>query len=438
MNFIIECLTFIVIFLYNKLLIDYCINLLHVKNKKLVKLFPFIISIFFMIIISLEVYAPQIYIIMFYMYIFTFKTIFSDSIFDICSIHLYQIFNIILFKDIATGILSILSRKNIIQNIMLNYEIHIVSFGICELLMIILIINFNKFCRVNMAKKLIIDKKNIIINKLIVISLIIILINFNYTDFGNTACRILINRICIGFCFYFALFMRMESIRWVEEEIFYKSNLLNLEYNENINKKIDEYSNLLRMYNHDFKNILVNIKDSIEIGDIVKAKEIISEFDGKIHSLKNYNKKFSNNSLINALLNRLSKECEDKDISFDFDCYIPDDICITELDLLNIFNNLSSNAYEACSKQYCNGKRWIIFKSYVKDKNFIIYQANSFNGEIKYKKDRLITTKENKRSHGIGVESIKHIVNEVNGMALVKVDKEKREFKFLIKIPDYE
>lgn len=437
MNFIIECLTFIVIFLYNKLLIDYCINLLHVKNKKLVKLFPFIISIFFMIIISLEVYAPQIYILMFYMYIFTFKTIFSDSIFDICSIHLYQIFNIILFKDIATGILSILSRKNVIQN-MLNYEIHIVSFGICELLMIILIINFNKFCRVNVAKKLIIDKKNIIINKLIVISLIIILINFNYTDFGNTAYRILINRICIGFCFYFALFMRMESIRWVEEEIFYKSNLLNLEYNENINKKIDEYSNLLRMYNHDFKNILGNIKDSIEIGDSVKAKEIIYEFDGKIHSLKNYNKKFSNNSLINALLNRLSKECEDKDISFDFDCYIPDDIVITELDLLNIFNNLSSNAYEACSKQYCNEKRWIILKSYVKDKNFIIYQANSFNGEIKYKKDRLITTKENKRSHGIGVESIKHIVNEANGMALVKVDKEKREFKFLIKIPDYE
>lgn len=437
MKFIMEFLTFIVIFLYNKLLIDYCINLLHVKNKKLVKVFPLIISIFFMIIICLEVYAPQIYIFMFYVYIFIFKIIFSDSIVDIFSINLYQIFNIILFKDIATGILSILSRKNMIQN-MLSYEIHIVSFGICELLMIILIINFNKFCKVNMAKKLLIDKKNIIINKLIVISLIIILINFNYTDYGNTAYRILINRICIGFWFYFALFMRMKSIRWVEEEIFYKSNLLNLEYNENINKKIDEYSNLLRMYNHDFKNILVNIKDSIEIGDIVKAKEIISEFDGKIHSLKNYNKKFSNNSLINALLNRLSKECEDKDISFDFDCYIPDDIGITELDLLNIFNNLSSNAYEACSKQYCNEKRWIIFKSYVKDKNFIIYQANSFNGEIKYKKDRLITTKENKRSHGIGVESIKHIVNEVNGMALVKVDKEKREFKFLIKIPDYE
>lgn len=437
MEFIVKFLTFIVIFFYNKLLIDYCINLLHVKNKKLVKVFPLIISIFFMIIICLEVYAPQIYILMFYTYIFIFKIIFSDSIVDIVSINLYQIFNIILFKDIATGILSILSRKNMIQN-MFSYEIHIVSFGICELLMIILIINFNKFCKVNMAKKLLIYKKNIILNKLIVISLIIILINFNYTDFGNTAYRILINRICIGFCFYFALFMRMESIKWVEEEIFYKSNLLNLEYNKNINKKIDEYSNLLKMYNHDFKNILVNIKDSIEIGDIVKAKEIISEFDGKIHSLKKYNKKFSNNSLINALLNRLSKKCEDKDISFDFDCYIPDNIIITELDLLNIFNNLSSNAYEACIKQYCNEKRWIIFKSYVKDESFIIYQANSFNGEIKYKKDRLITTKENKRSHGIGVESIKHIVNEANGMALVKVDKEKREFKFLIKIPHYE
>lgn len=434
MNFIIESLTFIVTFLYNKLLINYCANLLNAKNKKLLKVFPLIISIFFVTILDFQVYAPQIYIFMFYLYIFAFKIIFSDSIWVIFSVNLYQIFNIILFKDIAIGILSILSRKNMTQN-MLNYEINIVSFGICQLLMIILIINFDKLCKVSMAKKLLVDKKNMVINKLIVISLIIVLINFNYTDYGNTAYRILINRICIGFCFYFALFMRMKSIRWLEEEIFYKSNLLNLEYNENINKKIDEYSNLLRIYNHDFKNILVNIKDSIEIGDIVKAKEIISEFDGKIHSLKNYDKKFSNNSLINALLNRLSKDCEDNNISSDFDCYIPDNINITDLDLVNIFNNLSSNAYEACSKQECNEKRWIVFKSYVKDENFVIYQANSFNGEIKYKKDRLITTKENKRIHGIGVESIKHIVNEANGMALLKVDKEKREFKFLIKIP---
>ena len=46
-----------------------------------------------------------------------------------------------------------------------------------------------------------------------------------------------------------------------------------------------------------------------------------------------------------------------------------------------------------------------------------------------------MTTKEDKKRHGIGVESIKHIVYKANGIALTKVDKENREFKFLIKIP---
>lgn len=58
-------------------------------------------------------------------------------------------------------------------------------------------------------------------------------------------------------CFYFALSMEIKSVRWVEEEVLYKSNLLNLEYNENLNKKIDDYSNLLKMYNHDLKKYTI-------------------------------------------------------------------------------------------------------------------------------------------------------------------------------------
>ena len=80
-------------------------------------------------------------------------------------------------------------------------------------------------------------------------------------------------------------------------------------------------------------------------------------------------------------------------------------------------------------------KKWITFKSYIKDNNLIIYQSNSFDGYIKFRKDRLITTKKDKKLHGIGVESIKYIVNKANGIELIKVDKENREFKFLIKIP---
>lgn len=206
----------------------------------------------------------------------------------------------------------------------------------------------------------------------------------------------LINRICIVFCFLFSLNRGIKSIKWIEEEVFYKTNLLNLKHNENINKKIDDYSNLLKVYNHDFKNIILNIKNSIEIGDNEKAKEIILTFDEKIQEVTNYNKKLLNNSLINDLLNKLYEECNSNNILFDSDCYIPSNICITDLELVNIFNNLSSNAFEDCIKQDNTESKWINFKSYVKDDNLIIYQNNSFNGYIKFRNDRLITTKKNK------------------------------------------
>ncbi|WP_283693658.1 GHKL domain-containing protein [Clostridium perfringens] len=119
-------------------------------------------------------------------------------------------------------------------------------------------------------------------------------------------------------------------------------------------------------------------------------------FDEKIQEVTNYNKKLLNNSLINDLLNKLYEECNSNNILFDSDCYIPSNICITDLELVNIFNNLSSNAFEDCIKQDNTESKWINFKSYVKDDNLIIYQNNSFNGYIKFRNDRLITTKKNK------------------------------------------
>lgn len=442
MILIIELITFISIYTCNRILINYSMNLLNVRNKSLAKIFPIVMSSISFILIYNHMYTPLAYVLIFFLYVIIFKGLFFNPIGEIISIIMCYIFNMILCRDIAIGILSIITRKSMYEAVH-SYSIYVLSFGICRFYIYILLINIDKVCDIEMAKKLLINRKRLIMGYLTIGALIVMLLNTNYTYFyipsmsniSRNTYFMLINRICIGFCFMVSIKMGIKSIKWVEEEIFYKSNLLNLEHNDKINKKIDEYSNLLRMYNHDFKNILLNIKDSIEIGDTEKAKQIISEFDSNINNIMDYNKKLSNNSLINALLNRLCEECNLRNICFDADCYISNNINITELELINIFNNLSRNAVEACAKQNDNEEKWISFKSYIKDNNLIIYQSNSFNGHIKFRKDRLITTKKDKKLHGIGVESIKHIVDKANGIALIKVDKENREFKFLIKIP---
>ena len=79
--------------------------------------------------------------------------------------------------------------------------------------------------------------------------------------------------------------------------------------------------------------------------------------------------------------------------------------------------------------------RKIIFKSYIKDDFFILYTQNSFNGEIIIEQNKIRTTKRNKKQHGVGIESIKNIVESANGIALFDVNEEKNMFRFYIKIP---
>ena len=437
----IETIVFISVYAYNLFLINSYGKLVGFKldKKKSLIFFPIIMSIISFAMIVNLVFLPIVYIVNFLVYMLVFKIIFDKTLGSIYIMSICQIFQLIINRDIIIGLIAFISG-NSMYNTVQDYKIYIFTCACTRIIVIIVGIIFNKEKYINKFRMLLIYRRNILMNILTITSLVIILLNSNYTyyysgDIYTTTTMMIANRICIYFCFGFAIGMSFKSIKWVEEEVFYKTNLLSLEYNDNINKKIDEYSNLLRMYNHDFKNILYSIRDSIEMGKIEKAKDIILEFDGKIHGLTNYNKKFSNNVLINALLNRLDEKCSSKNIFCDLDCYIPESFGVTELELVNIFTNLSNNAFEACIKQENNEEKYIIFKSYVKDNNLIIYQSNSFDGHIKFINDRLITTKKNKNRHGIGVESIKHIINEVGGMELIKVDKEKREFKFLIKIP---
>lgn len=436
-----QIIAFISIYIYNLFLMNFYGKVVGFKlnKKKSLVFFSIIITIIsFSMIVNL-VFLPLVYIINLLLYMLIFKLVFDMTLGSLYILSVCSIFQIIITRDIVIG-LTALMYGNSMFKIAQDYNVYILASAFTRIIITILGVIFDKESYVNKVRRLLLYRKKLGLNILTVTSLVVILIDSNYTyyysgDTHTTTLIMVLNLICIYVCFYFTIGVSSKLVRWAEEEVLYKSNLLNLEYNENINKKMHEYSSLLRMYNHDFKNILYNIRDSIELGDTVKAKEIILEFDEKIHELTNYNKQLSNNSLVNALLNRIYAECNIKNICFESDCYIPNNLSITELELINIFNNLSSNAIEACVKQNDNEKKWISFKSYVKDNNLIIYQCNSFNGYIKFRNDKLITTKENKKLHGIGVESIKHIVNEANGIALVKVDKENKEFKFLIKIP---
>lgn len=435
---IIEIIIFFTIYMYNIFFINYFIKVLDLKIKKkiVITIVPISISIISMILIIKQFFSPLSYTITFLLYMITFKLCFEESIKNIYAICISTIFQLIINKDIILGIITLL-LGNSMNNTIKSYKLFVISFIITNIIMTVLTIKFEKICDLDMTKNLLINKNKI---SGITTSLVIVLLNSNYAyyysgDVNTTILMMLIKRICINFCFYSVLKMRMKSIKWVEEELLYKSAILQLESRSEMIEKREEYSNILKMYNHDFKNVLYNVKDAIESGKIEKAKSIILELDDQVENIIDLNKNFSNNLLVNSILNRVKKECDNNKINFDSECYISEELSISELDLVKIFNNLASNALEACNRQNDTESKWIHFKSYIKENSMIIYQNNSFDGKIKIKNDKLMTSKKNKKRHGIGVESIKYIVKKYNGISIIKIDDDKKEFNFLIKIP---
>lgn len=435
-----QIITFCSIYIFNIIFIYYSSKILTTKNKLIYTLFPLITSVMSMLIISKGSFTIYGYFKIFIVQLILFKIIYENDVFEILLIILPQIFNLILSRDIIVGILSILMEKSMNQILSID-NLYMLSFGLSRILMIISTCNFSRIHSIKEVNSLILNKKRLIKSTCASLSLFIILINSNHTyyyigDLSQTTIYImLINRLCIGFCYYFIVSMKFKLIHIIEEEVFYKSILLNLEHSKDLNIKMKEYSNKLKIYNHDFRHLLFNINDLIDSGELKKAKTLITNFDKNITNIETNNMQLSNNEIINVLLKRISSECTSKKINVDIECHIPSNLPIKELELITIFNNLCYNALEACEKQADNENKWIRIKSYSKNDDFIIYQNNSFNGDIKLKGDKLITSKLDKKNHGIGVESIKHIVSSANGIPLIKIDEENNIFNFLIKIP---
>lgn len=193
------------------------------------------------------------------------------------------------------------------------------------------------------------------------------------------------------------------------------------------------------MYNHDFKSILNSTLKCLELGKLTEAKDILYNLDHNITHIINENKSYSNNLIVDIILNELSEKCSNYKIQFSAECYIPPNFKLNDLELSRIFSNLSNNAYEACLKLNDINSMNLQFKSYTKDDFFIIFTQNTFNGFIIEKNNKFITTKTDSIHHGVGIESIKQIVNSVDGIILIKyiTNSDTNIFKFLIKIPLY-
>lgn len=223
---------------------------------------------------------------------------------------------------------------------------------------------------------------------------------------------------------------------WVHESILktqYENTELRLQQQKS---EIDTeyYSILQNQYEnsniliHDIKRHLLSIKELSLENNYDRINQYIDNlYDG--YQIK-YIKKYSDNKLMNTIINRYVTVCKENGIDFHCDIRDIDFSFISDNNLTSLFDNLLENALEA-SLNACNKKIELIVK--LTNTNFISINIWNYCSNVpNLKKGKLLTTKENKSTHGFGIKSIERIVNEYDGNINFSFDNETMKFTLTV------
>lgn len=158
---------------------------------------------------------------------------------------------------------------------------------------------------------------------------------------------------------------------------------------------------------HNYKNNIITLAQLVEEESTAEIKKYLNNEIQQLGIKTHY--AMTGNKVIDAVLATKKNSAEHKGINFYANGNIPDKCVIDDIDFTNIIGNLLDNAIEAAEKVE-NGNVSIVIKP---QKKFIIIKVkNSYDGN---KNNELQTTKKDKEYHGIGLKSIKRIVEKYQG-----------------------
>lgn len=191
---------------------------------------------------------------------------------------------------------------------------------------------------------------------------------------------------------------------------------------------------LQSMYNqnnekmHNVKHVMLYLGNCLEKGKTKEAQEQISGYIGELKDMEQ--KVWTNFPFLDFILNHKKMEMDEKKIAFhlEVDLY---SIPLEEAELGVVLGNLFDNAIEAASQCELQ-RRKISLKIGNLNHMFLLSMKNTNFKMPRVQEGRLLTTKKDQYAHGLGVESVKRIVEKYNGDIRFQYDDEHFEVNILI------
>ncbi|NLY70759.1 MAG: GHKL domain-containing protein [Clostridiales bacterium] len=162
---------------------------------------------------------------------------------------------------------------------------------------------------------------------------------------------------------------------------------------------------------HDIRNHIFSIRSLIQSGETEETLDYIANIADGLENCKHYAR--SGNTIIDSILNFKCQEAEQLGIEIRNDLSIPEKLDIPSFDLTIILGNLLDNAIYAASK--IEKDPYIDVKAKYDKGRLLIQVHNPFDGEIIEEKGKLLTTKKDKKRHGIGLINIENVLKKYDG-----------------------
>ena len=118
-----------------------------------------------------------------------------------------------------------------------------------------------------------------------------------------------------------------------------------------------------------------------------------------------------------------------KNIDMKYDLNIPSKIFVESVHLCAVLGNVLDNAVEALEKVKDEPRKLYVYSKYCKGV-LVIKVKNNYKQPVVTKNKKFISNKKKTELHGMGIESIKRIVNIYNGT--VDIDYENNMFSVCI------
>ena len=187
----------------------------------------------------------------------------------------------------------------------------------------------------------------------------------------------------------------------------------------------------VRSIRHDLKQHFQVALTMLHSGKINEAVDYMEKYnDTVLDGISN--KVFCDNDVVNYIINSKSKICSDRHIKIYI--YIANEIPeFSDLDLCVLLGNVLDNAIEGVSG---DGNNEIYLELRNVDNFFMISVKNTITNSVLEYNPNLISTKNEKEVHGLGILSMKEVVQKYNGSIEFYESDNKFCCDMLLDIPD--